>query len=65
MTVTSLVDSLGDLGSQMCIRISYAYTLVHTDLDYVMQHIDDQTHILPMNQTNRSPSVIENAAHQL
>ena len=65
MTVTSLVDSLGGLGSQILIRISYAYTLVHTDLDYVMQHIDDQTQILPMNQTNRSPSVIENAAQQL
>ena len=39
MTVTSLVDSLGGLGSQMWIRISSAYTLVHTDLDYVMQHI--------------------------
>ena len=65
MTVTSLVDSLGGLGSQILIRISSAYTLVYTDLDYVMQHIGDQTQILPMNQTNRSPSVIENAAQQL
>ena len=40
MTVTLLVDFLGGLGSQMRIGISYAYTLVHTDLDYVMQHLD-------------------------
>ena len=40
MTVTLLVDSLGGLGSQMLIRISSAYTLVHTDLDYIMQHLD-------------------------
>ena len=65
MTVTLVVDSLGGLGSQMWIRISSAYTLVHTDLEYIMQHLDDQTQILPMNQTNRSPSVIENAAQQL